>query len=258
MIFFSNILSINKSSLSILGVKIRYYAICYIIAFHIVRYFAIKRLKSKTYINKEIQLHIDNSLSNAFIIGILGGRIGHLTLENWNNSCLLGIKRGILSTSWYGMDFKTGMISFTIAIIIFIFNNKHIKNYFLHILESISVYAPWGILIGRFGNLLNQEFMYAVNLHYIEVPLCVFAMITEGMISGIFMKLVEGIDANNKIFYFLSSYSLMRFVNDIYRTEDRIFYFMNLSQLICVFMFFTSLFYIFSSKFLSKKKYNRI
>ncbi|CAL4324206.1 Phosphatidylglycerol--prolipoprotein diacylglyceryl transferase [Buchnera aphidicola (Eriosoma grossulariae)] len=109
-----------------------------------------------------------NILYICFIGMIIGGRLGYIFLYDffyYSNNLLecLKIWKG-------GMSFHGGLIG--IVITIFLFSKKNKKN-FLEMLDFITPLAPFGLGIGRIGNLINGELWGKINVNspiYIFFP----------------------------------------------------------------------------------------
>lgn len=266
------------------GIKIgwlhfRYYALCYIIALVVVTYLILKRA-CKLIIETDIKNHgnknsdvqsinnnsdiqhiyknsdiqhiynhlwqdIDRILQYSFIAGVLGGRFGDLILDCPEHFTILqSIFDGLISVPWSGMDFKCGMFTATVTCIVMLWRNSSLQRNINITLDSIAIYAPIGIMIGRFGNFLNHEFDDIVDICNIQMPLSIFAMLTEGLCSSIIMQIINIFNIRYKSIYFFIIYSIMRFINDIYRSEPNIIYSINRSQIICLCIFSMSLLYL--------------
>lgn len=240
---------------------LRYYALCYIIALGVVTYLILKRackliiatdIKNHSNENSDMQSiynhlwqDIDRILQYSFIAGVLGGRVGYILLD-WpvHVTILQGIFDGLICWQWYGMDFKCGMFTATVTCIVMLWRNASLRRNANIILDSIAIYAPIGIMIGRLGNFLNHEFDDIVDICNIQMPLSIFAMLTEGLCSSIIMQIINIFNIRYQSIYFFITYSTMRFINDIYRSEPNIIYSINRSQIICLCIFSISLLYL--------------
>lgn len=255
-----------------MNVQIKYYALCYIISFIIIRYLSINRFinhiqGSNKYNNdmqyRQLQYTLDIILQYSFMIGIIGGRIGYILLDYPENLPIMHkLYDGFMQFPWYGMDFKSGALAFIVLLILMLYCYGITKRYIYEILESIAIYAPIGLGIGRFGNFLNNEFMDTVNIYIafwnLQMPVCLLAMLLEGFTAFALMYMINYMNASNKIALFFIIYSIMRFITDIYRPEPKIISVFNLSQIICMIILIISIIYLIHSRLYHPKNHDMI
>ncbi|MFA5747482.1 MAG: prolipoprotein diacylglyceryl transferase [Candidatus Absconditabacterales bacterium] len=138
-----------------------FYVIAFVVGYVFLRFVANKKIFLKK--NPNLQRVLDNNLEDILlyiILGILiGGRLGHVLIYNFsyyfaNPIEIFQIRKG-------GMSFIGGMIGVVASIFLFKRINKLNKSDFGLLFDLILAIVPFGIMIGRIGNYLNQE-LYGV------------------------------------------------------------------------------------------------
>jgi len=102
---------------------------------------------------------LDDLIIAAVLWVIIGGRLGHVLIYDLQYFFANPIK--IFAVREGGMSFIGGMLWVTIAFIILKIRQKLDKKEFLLLMDTIIVMVPLWIMLGRFGNFLNQE-LYGV------------------------------------------------------------------------------------------------
>jgi len=154
---------ISPVAIDILGFKIRWYAIAYILAF-VVGLWMFKRLV------KAPKKYYDDLLTYVIIGVIIGGRIGYVLF--YNAAFFMEYPLEIFMLWHGGMSFHGGLIGVVVAT--FIFAKINSKNAELKadglcgggvfkdavgILDRLAVVAPVGLFFGRIANFINMELM---------------------------------------------------------------------------------------------------
>ena len=139
----------NPVAFSVLGFKIYWYSLSYIITIVISYVFLIQQ-------NKKLQIttrkNIESFTSNVILGILIGGRLGYVLIYNpkfyfANPSKILMLQNG--GMSWHG--------AFVVCVgIVFFFCKKHNINIF-SITDIIVRTIPIGFFLGRISNLINQE-----------------------------------------------------------------------------------------------------
>lgn len=237
-----NIITITRSTINILGLEIYFYGLCYVAAFFLCRYMICRMLNYRS--EKSIN-EIDRIIFTSFLFGILGGRVGCILIYGNHSSILAKLVYSIFSR-WHGMDFRSGLLVSGLSMTYMLYNSKNVdlKQDISVILSAVAQYVPLGISIGRFGNFLNEEFMQQVKLGSITLPLCLFSMITEGLLGFLIISIINKYEnLRYGYLYFLMIYNCFRFINDFYRPDDAgpiIYMMLRSSQFVCVLIFLLS------------------
>lgn len=147
------------------SLDIHRYGIFYFIAF-LVGYIFLYRITKKnifwaTYPRLQIFLekNLDDLILSIFLGVLLGGRLGHVIIYDLpyylqHPTDIFQVRRG-------GMSFIGGIFGVTLALGI-LARRKHLKSKDMVLLgDLIFAILPFGIMIGRIGNFLNQE-LYGV------------------------------------------------------------------------------------------------
>ena len=235
-------------------IQIKWYGICYLIGFLLVRERCIKILYKKFEQNKinfdeNLDLKLENLSQITLLFGIIGGRLWHLV----NRYLHFGIPMYVEAIHIWrgGMAFQGGLICGATAGIFYLLLAGYKKQLPL-ICDVIFSQLPLAIMIGRFGNFANQEFIQPINagellsdfspekiadiLYEIEIPLCLFSSATEGFM----LFLLTNYWINRKMYVpyqttlvFLLGYSVMRLINDRFRDELSIGT-LKISEYICI------------------------
>lgn len=151
--------------------KIYWYGVLYLVSFLLIRFLIKKDIKKRKIAITPSEI---NEISEtSMIAGIVGGRIWFL-IDRW-------LSEGI--PIWYrpyqvwegGMAFQGGLLlGFTWGMLWVIFKRK--KKEIPNLSDIITAHLPLGIMIGRIGNFLNQEFMWPVTVNTVYIPLILFIL----------------------------------------------------------------------------------
>ena len=215
--------------------EIRWYSLAYIFGILLGWYYAkkiISKLKSNNSNFRTLNSKDFDDLIPYLILGIiLGGRLGYVFIYNFeyyteNLINILFIWEG-------GMSFHGGLVG--IIFFTFIFSKKKNINTF-YFLDIIAIVTPIGLFFGRIANFINAE-LYGKPT---DVPWSIVfsnidnlprhpSQIYEAFLEGIILFLLLNFFAfKKKIIFkhglisglFLTFYSLLRFLSEIFREPD--------------------------------------
>ncbi len=150
---------------SIGSLDIYRYGIFYFIAF-LAWYLFLNRITKKnifwkTFPNLQtfLQSHIDDLVIIVFLGVLIWGRLWHVIIYDFQY--YLQHPNEILHVRQWGMSFIGGIFGVTIALVVFARKKRLKRKELLLIGDLIFAILPFGIMIGRIGNFLNQE-LYGV------------------------------------------------------------------------------------------------
>lgn len=142
------------------------YGIFYVIAF-LVGYIFFHRITKKKIFGKQfphlqtfLEKHTDDVMICIFLGVLIWWRLGHIIIYDFSYYLqhpieMFQVRKG-------GMSFIWGMIGVTLSLFIFAWV-KHLKRRELLLLgDMIFAILPFGIMLGRIGNFLNQE-LYGIT-----------------------------------------------------------------------------------------------
>ena len=223
-------------ALEIFSFEIRWYSLAYIVGILLGWILAKKIIKNPDH-NKKF----DDYISYLIIGIIIGGRLGYVSLYNFNY--YINNPVDIFKIWQGGMSFHGALIGIIFTSIIFA--RKHNQNIFLY-LDIVALVAPIGIFFGRVANFINSELYGTIT----SVPWAVTfiqidnlprhpSQLYEALLEGIFLFLLL-IFLKNKFLnkpgvisgLFLIFYSIFRFIVEFYRAPDEQlgYIFLNLSM----------------------------
>ena len=223
-------------ALEIFSFEIRWYSLAYIVGILVGWILAKKIIKNPDH-NKKF----DDYISYLIIGIIIGGRLGYVSLYNFNY--YINNPVDIFKIWQGGMSFHGALIGIIFTSIIFA--RKHNQNIFLY-LDIVALVAPIGIFFGRVANFINSELYGTIT----SVPWAVTfiqidnfprhpSQLYEALLEGIFLFLLL-IFLKNKFLnkpgvisgLFLIFYSIFRFIVEFYRVPDEQlgYIFLNLSM----------------------------
>lgn len=243
---------------SIWNIHIYWYGIFYLVWF-LVAYFFLKWIWNKKifFKYKKLQNILDGSLEDLFIFLVfwvlIWGRLWEVFIYQWPyfSHHLLEI-----FAVWHGwMSFVWWTIWVLLAVLIFVKVKKLTFSDFVILLSLLCVVAPFAIMLGRFGNYLNQElygivipqaflsshgslsaFLSNINIFHvydwvdnnIRLNTNFLAIIFEGLIPFIIWLVLFIVQVKRKKFkpflnmgVFLVLYSTARFVLEYFRVESQ-------------------------------------
>ena len=217
--------------------SIRWYGLCYLISYLLISH-QLKKESEKAKIGLS-EDQFSRLAEISFMSGIIGGRLWYLIFRYMEYGIEIGYRPFHV---WEGgMAYQGGLILGVLGGIGYMFFIKKAEA-IGKLLDIATSKLPLGIMIGRFGNFANEEFMNQI----FGIPSCLFSSITEGLIP----YLILNHTFNFRKYEYVSSsaffmlYSLIRFLNDFYREEkvhEFVFMELKLSQYVCIVIFFLSL-----------------
>ena len=222
----------NPIAFSILGIKVHWYGIMYILAL-------LTALGMAKYLVKKDNLSITDKLLDDYFIWveigvILGARIGYFLfyvpdnsyyfIHPWEmfNPFLDGEFVGIRGMSYHG-----AVIGFAISTLLFV---KFKKANLWELLDIVAVSVPIGYIFGRIGNFLNQELVGRVtNVEwgiYVHGILRHPSQLYEAFFEGVLIFIILFLYRNRKKFQgelialYLILYGLFRSFCELFREPD--------------------------------------
>lgn len=255
---------INPIIFSIGNISLRWYGLMYFIGFIFAIWYA-KKIK-KEWKKQEIE----NIIYHSFIGMIIGSRIGYVLFYNFN--ILLKNPIFILKIWEGGMSFHGGLIGIIFSIKIHTIKNKYT---FFQYSDLLALLTPFGLGIGRIGNLINNELYGRVTLNtpwailYPELiyedieftiknpeffsilnnynslprhPSQIYEMLFEGIILFFILNKIHKRKKKKGIISgsFLIIYSIFRFLIEFFREPDPqlgLFYKISMGQILSIPMF---------------------
>ncbi len=168
----------------------------------------------------------------VFVSALLGGKLGFLLLYWWpfvQTNSEIFIPRISGSIALPGMSFMGGAIA--VSLFIFWYANKKRKNFFL-LTDTLVLYAPLGILLGRLGNFFHNELwgrvttmpwgMYFPGSSVLRHPSALYGALLEGLLLFGILFLIRKQDTPGILSaYFLIGYGALRFISECFREPDR-------------------------------------
>lgn len=145
---------------TIWSLQIHRYGIFYLIAF-VVGYFFLKyTAKTKLFSKRPNLQHVlgyqtEDIVSYAILGILIGGRLGHVLI--YDPGYYLQHPGEILAIWKGGMSFIGGIVGTTCALLVFKKIKKLNRVDVMLLLDCLIVIVPFGIMLGRIGNFLNQE-----------------------------------------------------------------------------------------------------
>lgn len=213
---------IDPTAFNIGPLSIKWYGICYLVAF-LLCYWRVIVSKPDNWTNNQVQ-----DLLFYIVMGVIfGGRIGYILLYYPDHILTLDIIK-----FWVpGRSFHGGLIGVLIAIILYA---KKYKQSFIAITDFIAPIVPIGIIFGRLGNFINGELYGRItNMpwgmvfghvdHFARHPSQLYELLLEGILLFIilnkFVKTNKNIVGYNSA-VFLIFYGLFRILVENYREPD--------------------------------------
>jgi len=237
--------------------QLRYYGLMYIVAFTIVYYLVLYRVRTeKPGYSKDT---INSYFIWAILGVILGGRLGYILFYNFKYFIAnpLGIivpfdfSNGFRFTGISGMSYHGGVI----GVILFssLFCNKHKVN-FWHLADLLCPAIPLGYTFGRLGNFINGELYGRVTdvqwgmyfpldpTHQLRHPSQLYEAIFEGIFLFILLWSLRKIKVFDGFFLslYLIGYGFVRFFIEFVRQPDSQLGFilgpLTMGQILCIIM----------------------
>ena len=244
MIEFPNI---NPVAFDLGLIKIRWYAISYILGIFLSWFLILKIIKTKK-INIDNQV-ISELISNIILGIIIGGRLGYVIF--YNHVYFIENFLEIFKVWNGGMSFHGGLIGVVIAII---YTSKKTKAKLMTLSDLVAIVAPVGILFGRLANFINGELFGRITTHpfgiifpdggeFARHPSQLYEAFFEGILLFCILLLILQLKKNikfNGIFSgsFMFLYGFFRFFIEFFREPDShiglLYFNLSMGQLLCL------------------------
>jgi len=258
--------NINPVAVDLGIIKIRWYALSYIVGILLSWFLILKIIKIK-----KIDLNskeISDLVSNCMIGIIIGGRLGYVFFYNpeyYSNNLLEIFK------IWNGgMSFHGGFIGVIFAVI---YSSKLFKIPILTFADLIAIVAPVGLFFGRLANFINGELFGRTTNHSFGIifpnggdvprhPSQLYEAFFEGIVLFIILWVMMYIfDLLKKpgiiSSLFILLYSIFRFFIEFFREPDQhiglLYFEFSMGQILSLPMILIGLY--FSIIFYNKGKY---
>lgn len=250
-------LNISPALFSIGSFQLRYYSLMYLVAFIIVYFLTIYRLKSEDY--EYTTETVQDYLVWAMLALILGGRLGYALFYNFGYylhhplEIILpfDFSNGLKFVGLSGMSYHGGVIGIAIATILFC---RKRKINLWHFVDLFCPAVPLGYTFGRIGNFINGELYGRVtaapwgmyfpldSTRSLRHPSQLYEAFFEGIFLFIIlwsirkMKMSSGCLTGIYIF----GYGFVRFFIEFFREPDYqlglVLSFMSMGQVLCLLM----------------------
>jgi len=264
----------NPVMLSLGSIQIYWYSMMYLVAFFIVYYLMLFRIR-----REEITLTKDQVTDFATwaVLGvILGGRLGYVLFYDFSHFISNPIEifwpfRDGVFTGLSGMSYHGGMIGVIIAILLF--SKRHYLK-FLTFADQLAVAVPIAYTFGRLGNFINGELYGRVTTSPIGMyftgtgggeALRHPSQLYEGFFEGIILfcilwplrnklKDIPGSLTGMYLFF----YGVFRFFIEFAREPDEhlgfVFLSFSMGQILCFAMMIAGFIFIANGKRIQKKE----
>jgi len=238
---------------SIGSFQLRYYSLMYIVAFVIVYFLVMHRIKNEKY--KYTSEDIQDYLVWAMVGVLLGARLGDVLFYNLDYYLYHPLEiflpftfsDGIRFTGISGMSYHGGVIGVIIMSVLFCRK----RNFdFWKFADLISPAIPLGYTFGRLGNFINGELYGRVTsmpwgmyfpldpTHSLRHP----SQLYEAFFEGIFLFAVLWALRKKKLFdgallgLYIFGYGFVRFMIEFFREPDYMVGPISIGQFLCVLM----------------------
>ena len=237
--------------------QLRYYSLMYLVAFAIVYFLTLYRIKNENY--KYTAETIQDYLVWAMLGVIIGGRFGYALFYNFGYyfqhplEIILpfDFSHGFKFVGLSGMSYHGGLIG--VVIVFVLFCRKHKINLW-HFGDLFCPAIPLGYTFGRIGNFINGELFGRVTImpwgmyfpldpsQSLRHPSQLYEALLEGIILFILLWLIR----KKKMFdgfligIYICGYGFVRFFIEFFREPDYqlglVLGFMSMGQVLCLFM----------------------
>jgi len=234
-----------------------YYSLMYIIAFAIVYFLTLYRIKNENY--EYTAKNVQDYLVWAMLGMIIGGRLGYVLFYNLSYyfqhplEIILpfDFSRGFKFVGISGMSYHGGLIG--IVIVSILFCRKH-KIKLWNFIDLFCPAIPLGYTFGRIGNFLNGELFGRVttvpwgmyfpldSTHSLRHPSQLYEALFEGIVLFMLLWLIR----KKKMFdgfligIYICGYGFVRFFIEFFREPDYqlgfVLGFMSMGQVLCILM----------------------
>jgi len=238
---------------SIGSFQLRYYSLMYIVAFIIVYFLVMHRIKNEKY--KYTSEDIQDFLVWAMVGVLLGARLGDVLFYNLDYYIYhpleiflpFNFSDGIKFTGISGMSYHGGVIGVIIMSVLFCRKRKFD---FWKFADLISPAIPLGYTFGRIGNFINGELFGRVT----SMPWGMYfpldptqslrhpSQLYEAFFEGIFLFAVLWTLRKKKLFdgallgLYIFGYGFVRFMIEFFREPDYMVGPISIGQFLCVLM----------------------
>ena len=242
---------------SIGSFQLRYYSLMYLVAFTIVYFLGLYRIKKENY--KYTAENIQDYLVWAMIGVILGARFGEVFIYNPGYYVQhplqiimpFDFSNGFRFTGISGMSYHGGVIGVVIASVLFC---RKYKFNFWHLVDLLIPAVPLGYTFGRIGNFINGELFGRITtvpwgmyfpldpLQRLRHPSQLYEALLEGIVLFIVMWLIRKKTKFDGFLLgiYIFGYGLARFMAEFFREPDYnvdiILATISIGQLLCLLM----------------------
>ena len=247
----------SPSIFSIGSFQLRYYSLMYLVAFAIVYFLGLYRIKHEKY--KYTAENIQDYLVWAMIGVILGARFGEVLIYNPGYYAQhpleiimpFNFSNGFRFTGISGMSYHGGVIGVVIASVLFC---RKYKFNFWHLVDLLIPAVPLGYTFGRIGNFINGELFGRVTTvpwgmyfpldpsQSLRHPSQLYEALLEGIVLFIVMWLIRKKTKFDGFLLgiYIFGYGLARFIAEFFREPDYnvdiILANISIGQLLCLLM----------------------
>jgi phosphatidylglycerol:prolipoprotein diacylglycerol transferase len=248
---------VSAALCSIGSFQLRYYSLMYIVAFAIVYFLTIYRIRNENY--EYTAETVQDYLVWAMLAMILGGRFGYAIFYNFGYyfhhplEIILpfDFSNGMKFVGLSGMSYHGGLIGIVIATILFC-RTRRINLW--HFIDLFCPAIPLGYTFGRIGNFINGELYGRVTTvpwgmyfpldmtHTLRHPSQLYEAFFEGIVLFMLLWLIRkkvNIDGF-LIGIYICGYGFVRFFIEFFREPDYqlgfVLGFMSMGQILCSLM----------------------
>jgi phosphatidylglycerol:prolipoprotein diacylglycerol transferase len=248
---------VSPAVFSIGSFQLRYYSLMYLVAFAIVYFLTLYRVKNENY--EYTGETVQDYLVWAMLGLICGGRFGYALFYNFNYyfqhplEIILpfDFSNGFKFVGLSGMSYHGGLIG--ILIVTLLFCRKYKIN-FWHFVDLFTPAIPLGYTFGRIGNFMNGELYgratampwgmyFPLDLtHSLRHPSQLYEAVFEGLVLFTLLWLIR----KKKFFdgfligFYICGYGFVRFFIEFFREPDYqlgfVLSFMSMGQVLCALM----------------------
>jgi phosphatidylglycerol:prolipoprotein diacylglycerol transferase len=248
---------ISPTIFSLGSFQLRYYSMMYLVAFAVVYFLTLYRIKNENY--EYTAETIQDYLIWAMLGVIIGGRFGYALFYNFGYyfrhplEIILpfDFSHGFKFVGISGMSYHGGLIG--VVIVFFLFCRKHKINTW-HFGDLFCPAIPLGYTFGRIGNFINGELFGRVttvpwgmyfpldSTRSLRHPSQLYEALFEGIVLFILLWLIR----KKKLFdgflvgIYICGYGFVRFFIEFFREPDYqlglVLGFMSMGQVLCLLM----------------------
>lgn len=242
---------------SIGSFQLRYYSLMYIVAFAVVYFLTLYRIKKENY--EYTTETLQDYLIWAMLALILGGRFGYALIYNFSYYTQhpleiilpFDFSNGMKFVGLSGMSYHGGLIGVVIATVLFC-RKRGIPLW--NFVDLFCPAIPMGYTFGRLGNFINGELFGRVTTvpwgmyfpldytHSLRHPSQLYEALFEGIVLFVLLWTVK----NRKSFdglllgIYICGYGFVRFFIEFFREPDYqlgfVLSFMSMGQVLCSLM----------------------